>query len=784
MPNNPSRSAMYKDALKLYSQADPFRLLPKEAIAELAEWTTEIRAPRGQLVAEQAKTQIGKIFYIRKGAIELYYEQAGEKTLGARMVAGETFGGISILMNAGVAVRTAKVEDDALFYTIPADRFLALCEAHPRFREYFTEAFQQRKRNESYASILVTGQARDFLSRILPFSFLSETDLDDFVNNLSLIHHNAGTLLFVQGQSRVDYLYIIQKGAAELYYEQSGEKSLKGYLGEGDCYGGISILLNNGIAIRTLRVEEEAYLYALPKKHFLRLCSRCPSFSDYFTDTFGKRMLDRSYAEIFSRRILPKDEAVHVFNASVSRLMNRDILSCSQHVPVQQAATLMSRRKCSSIFVQDDEGRHIGIVTDTDLRNRVIAQGLETNIPISAIMSSPLSMVPEQLSVFEAMLEMMQKKLKHLAVQDSKGRVIGSITSRDLLAAQGQSPLFIVREITSAVSREELRAQQARIPGLVQNLISSGARAENVTRLIATVSDAILQRLIEIALEQNGPPPAPFVFMIMGSEGRREQTLKTDQDNAIVFQDVPDERLPAVKQYFLDFGETICTWLDEIGYAFCEGGVMAMNPSWCQPLSAWRNKFSEWIHTAEAEDLLHSSIFFDFRGAYGDFGLIDQLRRHLFDALQGWSGFFRHLTENALHFKPPLGFFRNFVVESKGEHRNALDIKQAMLPVVDFTRIHALKNGIEETNTMDRLYQLHERGHLSSKDYTDITRSYSFMMQLRFMRQITAIIEENRKPDNYINPKKLSRIEQTMLKEIFKRVEDFQTKMSFEFTGQ
>ena len=784
MDKKPSRSRLYKEALKLYSRAKPFRLLPEEAIAELAEWTTELRAPRGRLVAEQAKTEIGKIFYIRKGAIDLYYEQDGEKALGARLVAGETFGGISILMNAGVAVRTARVEDDALFYVIPSERFLALCEKHPPFREYFTDAFQKRKRDESYASILVTGQARDFLSRIVPFSFLTEADLEEMVNALSLLHHEAGTILFVQGKSRIDYLYIIQSGAAELYYEQAGEKSTRGYLGEGDNYGGISMLLNKGVSIRTLRVEEETYLYALPEKHFMRLCRSCPAFSDYFTDTFGKRMLDRSYAEIFARRILPKDETVHIFNVSVARLMSRDILSCNQSVPVQQAAILMSRRKCSSIFIQDDEGQHIGIVTDTDLRKRVIAQGMDTSIPISTIMSSPLSMITEQLSVFEAMLEMMQKKLKHLAVQDSTGKVIGTITSRDLLAAQGQSPLFIVREITSAISREELRTQQARIPGLVQNLISSGAKAENVTRLIATVSDAILQRLIEIALEQNGPPPEPFVFMIMGSEGRREQTLKTDQDNAIIFRDVPEDRLPDVQNYFLTLGETVCTWLDETGYAFCKGGVMAMNPNWCQPLSVWCDKFSNWIHGAEAEDLLHSSIFFDFRGAYGDFSLIDQLRRHLSDSLKGWSGFFRHMTENALHFKPPLGFFRNFVVESKGEHRNSFDIKQAMLPVVDFARIHALKNGIEETNTMERLYQLHEGDHLPTKDYDDISRSYSFLMQLRFVRQITAIIEENGTPDNYINPKKLSRIEQTMLKEIFKRVEDFQTKMSFEFTGQ
>ena len=234
----------------------------------------------------------------------------------------------------------------------------------------------------------------------------------------------------------------------------------------------------------------------------------------------AKRMLDRSYAEIFARRILPKDETVHIFNVSVARLMNRDLLSCNQHVPVQQAAILMSRRKCSSIFVQNDEGQQVGIVTDTDLRNRVIARGLEINIPVSAIMSSPLSMIPEQMSVFEAHAGDDAEK----AQTPCRSKTAAAKWSAPSPAATCWPPrasrtLFIVREIAAALSREELKTQQDRIPGLVQNLISSGAKAENVTRLIATVSDAILQRLIEIALEQNGPPPEPFVFMIMGSEG-------------------------------------------------------------------------------------------------------------------------------------------------------------------------------------------------------------------------------------------------------------------------
>jgi CBS domain-containing protein len=318
---------------------------------------------------------------------------------------------------------------------------------------------------------------------------------------------------------------------------------------------------------------------------------------------------------------------------------------------------------------------------------------------------------------------------------------------------------------------------------IVQNLIHSGAKARNVTALISTIADAILERLIDFALEDLGPPPCRFAFMILGSEGRREQTLKTDQDNAIVYEDVDEDRKEEVNRYFLSFGEKVCTWLDQSGYAFCKGGVMAQNPKWCQPLSVWKEYFSTWIRKAEGEALLQASIFFDLRSGFGDADLINELRNHMFAALSGWAGFFRNLTENALHFKPPLGFFRNFVVESKGEHRNAFDIKSGMQPIVDFARIYALQHRIEETNTQERLHQLHLKKALTWQDYNELNQGYSFLMQLRFVRQVAAVVEEGGLPDNYINPKKLSRLEQTMLKEIFKRIEKFQTKMGFDFTG-
>jgi len=317
-------------------------------------------------------------------------------------------------------------------------------------------------------------------------------------------------------------------------------------------------------------------------------------------------------------------------------------------------------------------------------------------------------------------------------------------------------------------------------------MIRSGAKVSNITRLITTFSDTVLRKLMALALDQLGPAPVPFAFITLGSEGRKEQTLKTDQDNAIIFQDEADQDPSLntdVQRYFLNLGDTLCSWLDEAGYAYCTGEVMANNPQWCQPLSIWKSYFGQWIHAAQAEDLLRASIFFDFRHAYGQVDLVEKLSRYLFGALAGWSGFFRHMTENAVCHKAPMGFFGSFIVETKGKHRNCLDIKQAITPIVEFARIYALKHAIRETNTQERLYRLYLKKILSQGEYNDIEQAYAFMMQLRFAGQIKALMDDNAEADNYVNPKMLSSMERKMLKEVFKKIERLHTKLSFEFTG-
>ena len=637
--------------------------------------------------------------------------------------------------------------------------------------------------NKSYASVVAAGQVLHFLHELAPFSFLPQADLEKMAAAVSIINYPKDTILFAQGRSRIDYLYIIQKGAAERYFEENDEKTLRGILGEGDMYGGISMLVNDGIAIRTLRVVEDSYFYILPKEHFLEACQKHDTFSDFFTDTFGKRMLDRSYAELIAHNRRPSEQTADFFNRPVESIYNKDLVYCDQNMPIQAAAAVMSEHNTSSIFVREPKGKFVGVVTDNDLRKKVTATGYDILKPVSDIMSAPLSMISKKALLFEALMEMMQKNIKHLAVTDNEDKVIGVITNRDLLRAQGQSPLFIIREIIQAKFINQIVQVRQQVPRLIETLINTGSKARNVTGFLTTISDTILQKIIGFALDEFGPPPVNFVFMILGSEGRKEQTLKTDQDNAIIFEDVPKDSLKKVTQYFLKFSERVCNWLDETGYALCKGGIMAKNANWCQPLSVWKSYFRRWIHTAEPEALLQASIFFDFRTGYGQEELITNLRQYLFKQLSGWPGFFRHMAENAMYFTPPIGFFRNFVVESKGEHRDAFDIKAAMQPIVDYARIYALNNQIDETNTHERLNQLLAIKKISYQEHNELETAYSYMMQQRLARQVKAIVEENAAPNNYINPKKLSRIEQTMLKEIFKRVEKFQGKLVFEFTG-
>ena len=619
--------------------------------------------------------------------------------------------------------------------------------------------------------------AQIFLSGLVPFSFLFENELEKAASQLTLAYYPRNTTVCTQGLTNVDSLYIVKNGSAERFFEGSNQTIEGAQMRMGDLFGGISMLINNSICIRSLRTVEDSHFYLWPKASFLDTCKKNPQFLKFFSDSFGKRMLDRSYATVVAKTIQPGEAALQFLNQQLNTIAQKKLISCSTATTIQAAARLMSLHNCSSILVTSPEEQYVGIVTDRDLRQKVVANHFDIEKPVQRIMSFPLRTISSQALVFEALLTMMQDNVKYLGITNPNNQVIGIITNKDILSAQGQSPLFLIGEIATAGTIDALRHQYQQLPGIIHTLIANGAKAKNLNRLISTISEAILQKIIVFALKTHGPPPCLFAFTVMGSEGRKEQTLKTDQDNAIVFEDVAENESATVHAYFHGLGTTICRSLNEIGYDFCRGDIMAQNPKWCQPLSVWKEYFRSWIRFASPEDLLNSTIFFDLRCAHGHAPLITELRIYLLERLAEWPLFLGYLAENAQHFKPPLGFFRNFIVESKGEHRDTFDIKKVMVPIIDFARIYTLKHGLSETNTQERLHQLYIRKLLSPEIYHEVEQAYSFLMQLRFTRQITAIMAENSAPDNQINPKKLTRIEQTMLKEIFSRIENIQKEI-------
>jgi len=620
-------------------------------------------------------------------------------------------------------------------------------------------------------------ETQNFKNPLLLLSKERQQKIEKNYNAIEKISKNQ--VLFEQEISKVEKFYILSKGHAKYYYEQNNKQILSGELNPGDDFGGISILLNDAVSIRSLIALEDCVFTTLPADAFLKLCKENKKFQDYFTSEFGRCMLNKSFAGIISRQIKDKKYSLPFFNRPIHTIFKPNISTCTMDTSIEAAAMKMSKNNASAIFIKKEKLGIQGIVTDADLRKKVLGNNMDIQLPVSSIMSSPLVSISADCQVFEAFLTMQKEDKRHLVVHGQSGNITGIISEEDLISAQVESTYLLIKTVHSARSIADIENIHSKLEKMLLDPIKNGSNTEYITRLITTFSDAIIDKIILFSLEKMGKPPCKFVFLTMGSEGRGEQTLVSDQDNAIIFEDTKDNE--TAKKYFDDLSILICDQLALAGYKYCDGDNMAKNPKWCQPLSQWKNYFKAWIQTPAPENLLNSSIFFDFRGTWGDTALSDELKNYLFSAIEKGSFFLRNLTENSLTIKPPLSMFGKLITETKGERKGSLDIKKAMLPIIDFARIYSLKNAIGQSNTLVRLFRLYTRHAINNKEYIDIIRAYNYMMRFRFLRQITTIIDEEKPADNYIYLDNLSDLDRTLLKEIIKITEKLQQKLKGEF---
>lgn len=467
----------------------------------------------------------------------------------------------------------------------------------------------------------------------------------------------------------------------------------------------------------------------------------------------------------------------------VDQLADQQVF-CSPDTPIRRVAAQMTAQAATAALVSSEDGAVLGLVTDHDLRARALATGLDLNLPVHRVMTAPLITIPLRAPVCEAMLLMQEKGLQHLALEDDTGRVTGVIQARQLLQFPSHGAIAITTGIANAETPEEVARYCHQTSGLVRSLLDSGAHPHNTARLVASVCDAATEKFVDLAQADLGPAPTAFAFLALGSQGRLEQTLCTDQDNAILHAPVEDETQATVTAaYFQQLGERVCAWLDEAGYRFCDGEVMAKNPRWRLDLPAWKECFSNWIRRAEPQELLEFSIFFDFRCVVGDVELVHELRRHVNDALRPTPAFLPHFAQNSLLFKPQLRMFGRALADSPDAVQpGQVNLKDAMMPIVSFARLYALRDGLGDTNTLERLNALVETGALRESTRDEIVIAYDVLMRLRLRQQVAAI-QAGQSPDNFVNHRRLGPIEESLLKQSFVQIEAVQKKISYDFLG-
>jgi len=454
---------------------------------------------------------------------------------------------------------------------------------------------------------------------------------------------------------------------------------------------------------------------------------------------------------------------------------------CDVQDPVSRGAALMTARGASAVVVTA-AGEPVGLVTDNDIRSRMVAAGLAGASPLHAIMSAPLVSIEANALVYEAILVMRERNVDHLLVRDENGQMAGIVRNRDLLLFHRYSLAVLTQEVRHAASPEAITAARRGLPRLVKVLVEGGARARSITRAVTAVTDAAVTRLLELAAAEFGPAPARFAFIALGSEGREEQTLATDQDHAIVFEDVPEEAVPGVQAHFMKVGRFVSEGLAQAGYPLCLGEIMAGKPRWCQPLRTWKAYFTDWLRTAEPKDILDIKIFFDFRTVQGEQEFARELRAHVDGVLAQEPPFLLHFAQYTLQYKAPLSFFRHIVLEEGKEGQRTLNLKDALMPVVNFARLYAFRHGVADVNTVDRLHALLELGVLRENLHDEAVQVYDYLMQLRLARQV-ASLDRDETPGNDIDPRELTHIESTLLKQALAQIANIQKKISFDFLG-
>jgi CBS domain-containing protein len=594
-----------------------------------------------------------------------------------------------------------------------------------------------------------------FLRKLPAFEALEAGQLDTAARAIRIAYCRRGSEVLPLAANN-DALHIVRSGAVEI---RDAAEQLVARLAAGECFGFPS-LMNAAPTRHSARAIEDTLVFRLDAATFSQLRRDCDGFDTFFVRALSDRLLA-------SPRPRTGDAAA---GGAVRDLIGRPLVSMDESATIRDVTRHMTEAGVSAMVIMRD-GAMRGIVTDRDIRSRVVAAGRPPADPVTSVMTEAPVSIDADAPAHEAALRMAAHGIHHLPVIDN-GTPLGMVSRSDFMRFETGHPLYLLADLRRQTDAAGLARVCERLPGVIGGQVESDISAQHLGRFITAVTDGITRQLISIAERDLGPPPCAYAWIALGSQARQEQSALSDQDNAMILADDCGD-----DSWFEAAAKIVNDGLNDCGYAYCPGDVMASNARWRQPLAVWQRYFNHWITVPEEKALMHASIFFDLRGIAGDLSLVERLKAGIIDTSRNNEIFLAMMARTATQFQPPLGFFRQFVLERSGEHRDALDIKRhGIMPIVELARVRALAGGQLGPATRGRLNAAAQAGELNARDAGSLIDALDFIEGIRLEHQHRRI-GRGEAPDNFVAPSDLSPLVRQNLKAAFRQIRTSQAAL-------
>jgi CBS domain-containing protein len=625
----------------------------------------------------------------------------------------------------------------------------------------------------------IAGRIADFLNQYPPFNHLAYEDLTTIAAGIRVVSLEKNKNLFQINDTLHDSFYVVASGVINLTVVSDADESLLNKCYQGDIFGLRPFFAKNNYMM-TAKAREESIVYAIPINVFRPYLAKNSDVLNFFLESFATNTKNPEE----SRRKLMSDNVVYSESQTEMQYFqtlayNRAPLKTLPSAIIKDVAQVMTDNLMDSIIVTS--GNYpIGIVTDMDLRTKVATGRYPVTITVDRIMASPVITVAENVSLAEAQLLLLKHNISHLCVTvdgSEKTEIKGVISQRDLIAAQASNPGVLIKEIKRGKSAADLKNVRNKLTELIQTSLQKNIPLTHVNNISGEITLALIRRSVELAILDLGSPPARFAWLAIGSQGRKEQLLLTDQDNILVFEDVAPEKYRDVKNYFLNLAKKTIGTLEQIGYAPCPNGHIASNMLWCKSVSDWIKQYQGWMtKPGDGNDI--ASIFFDYEIAFGEPKIEEAITDAIFADVLKRVSFFDYLGNDALRKPPPLTFFKKFYVEEEGEHRNKFDIKtRALMPLIDGARLLVLGQNIRGiNNTHQRYKQLAMEEPRRAEVYLNCADAFLTLSKFRAL--------EGMRYDNsgqYINLEELSKTDREKLKNALAPIKDLEELIKDKF---